>query len=57
MQYDDYQDYSNYDDLVDKLTIKLKKEISENQPKPKLKIKSGLIGVDILQQINKLGER
>jgi len=57
MTYDDYDDRFGYAELVDKLKIKLEKEISENQPKPKLKIKSGLIGVDILQQINKLGER
>jgi len=47
----------DYLNIVNKIKIEHEKQIENEHKQRKLKIKSGMIGVDILQQINKLGER
>ena len=56
--YDDYDQHSwDYYNIVNKIKIEHEKQIQNEHKQRKLKIKSGMIGVDILQQINKLGEQ
>jgi hypothetical protein len=55
--YDDDKDSWDYLNIVKKIKIEHEKQIQNEHKQRKLKIKSGMIGVDILQQINKLGER
>jgi len=55
---DEYDEDSwDYLNIVKKIKIEHEKQIQNEHKQRKLKIKSGMIGVDILQQINKLGER
>jgi|TARA_B110000908_G_scaffold56466_1_gene68728 hypothetical protein len=55
--HDDYdygQDYNDYEEIVKKMKI----EMHENERKQsKLKILKGTLGIDVLQSINKIGER
>jgi|MEHZ01.5.fsa_nt_MEHZ011403862.1_2 hypothetical protein len=55
--YDHDKDSWDYLNIVKKIKIEHEKQIQNEHKQRKLKIKSGMIGVDILQQINKLGER
>ena len=55
--YDDDKDSWDYLNIVKKIKIEHEKQIQNEHKQRKLKIKSGMIGVDILQQINKLGEQ
>ena len=55
--YDHDKDSWDYLNIVKKIKIEHEKQIQNEHKQSKLKIKSGMIGVDILQQINKLGER
>jgi len=52
---DEYDE--DYEAAVEKMKTQLLDELRENQRKlSKLKIKSGILGADILQQIKKIGE-
>jgi len=58
---EDY-DYAKYDADYDKIIEEYKSltdhiNVSKLNKKGKLKIKSGVLGVDVLQHINKLGEQ
>ena len=55
--YDHDKDSWDYLNIVKKIKIEHEKQIQNEHKQRKLKIKSGMIGVDILQQINKLGEQ
>tara|TARA_B110000879_G_scaffold71345_1_gene99604 strand:+ start:232 stop:411 length:180 start_codon:yes stop_codon:yes gene_type:complete len=55
--YDHDKDSWDYLNIVNKIKIEHEKQSENERKQSKLKIKSGMIGVDILQQINKLGER
>ena len=60
MEYDDYNiKYDELYEIADSLRNKYenhKKLFDEEIAKPKLKIKQGIIGIDVLQNINKIGE-
>jgi len=54
---EDY-DYAKYDEIIEEYkSLTDRRYVSKLNKKGKLKIKSGVLGVDVLQHINKLGEQ
>tara|TARA_R110000772_G_scaffold3706_7_gene13222 strand:+ start:1526 stop:1699 length:174 start_codon:yes stop_codon:yes gene_type:complete len=56
--HDDYdQDYDVYDEIVERIKNDMKGVTENERKQSKLKILKGTLGIDVLQSINKIGER
>ena len=56
--HDDYdQDYDVYDEIVERIKNDMKGVTENERKQSKRKILKGTLGIDVLQSINKIGER
>mgnify|MGYP003632473231 CR=1 FL=1 len=55
--YDHDKDSWDYLNIVKKIKIEHEKQIQNEHKQRKLKILKGTLGIDVLQSINKIGER
>ena len=51
------QDYDVYDEIVERIKNDMKGVTENERKQSKLKILKGTLGIDVLQSINKIGER
>ena len=55
--YDHDKDSWDYLNIVNKIKIEHEKQSENERKQSKLKILKGTLGIDVLQSINKIGER